>query len=151
MTISGHLCSGRASQHKQCTFCNIYSEVQSLSHQPSAHCCNLPMWSTVCSWHAANGKYTALGMHAWSALTGLMTAAAFTSHQLLSVASGHVSKGASQVTVEMRYKGRAVHHRLIDCKFSALCALAEDLWPVLTAIDYSFECSNTAIPFDTEV
>ena len=70
---------------------------------------------------------------------------------LLSVASGYVNEGASQVTVEMRYKGRAAHHRLIDCKYIALCACAEELWPVLTAIDYSFECSNTGIPFDTEV
>ena len=68
-----------------------------------------------------------------------------------SVASGHVNKGVSQVTVEIQYKGRAVHHRVIDCTYSALCACAEELWPVLTAIDYSFECSNTAIPFDTEV
>ena len=68
-----------------------------------------------------------------------------------SVASGHVNKGASQVTVEIQYKRRAVHHRVIDCTYSALCACAEELWPVLTAIDYSFECSNTAIPFDTEV
>lgn len=87
----------------------------------------------------------------WSALTGLLTGAAVTTCQLLFVASGHVSKAASQVTVEMRYKGRAVHHRLIDCTYSALCACAEDLWPVLTAIDYSFECTNTAVPFDTEV
>ena len=70
---------------------------------------------------------------------------------LLSVASGHVNEGASQVTVEMRYKSRAAHHRLIDCKYTALCACAEELWPVLTAIDYSFECVNTDIPFDTEV
>ena len=92
-----------------------------------------------------------MGTHAWSASTGLTAGAAFTSYQLLSVASGHVNKGASQVTVEMRYKGRAVHHRVFDCTYSALCACAEELWLVLTAIDYSFECSNTAIPFDTEV
>ena len=112
-------------------------------------CRNLLVWSTVCTWHAANGNCIAPGVHAWSALTGLMNGAVFRSYQLLSVASGHVNKGASQVTVKMQYKGRPVHRQLIDCKFSAICACAEESWPVPTAIDYYFTCSD--MPFDTEV
>ena len=134
---------------------NVAQSMQSLFFASKAKATLWHMWH-LC-WFLSMYRSTGMdstsynGMHAWSALTGLTAGAAFTSYQLLSVASGQVNKGASQVTVEMRYIGRAIHRRLIDCKYSALCACAEELWPVLTAIDFSFECSNTAIPFDTEV